>query len=57
MVERGNLAKVLEGYIQTKSLRSTKGAFGRKRVLSAFSEEVVVPQMIEMYNRIISNRR
>lgn len=57
MRKRGSLARVLEDYIRSKSLRSRKAAFGRQKVLSQFSEEVVVTQVMQMYRTIISNRR
>lgn len=57
MTQRGSLSALLKRYIQDRSFRSSQASLARKRVLSHFSEEVVVDQMLDMYHQILVDRK
>lgn len=54
MEKKSNLAIALESYLLDEDQRLKLGEWGRTRVLSAFSQNVVISKMIEMYKKIIS---
>ena len=52
--EKGMLSKTANRLISDPGLMEEKGKAGRQRVLSEFSREIVIPKMLSMYKKIIS---
>lgn len=52
-----SLANALKVLIENPELRAKMGARGREIVEAEFSEEIVVKQMMEVYERLLSQKR
>jgi len=51
------LAVVLKNYLLNEDFRKRKGELARKRIIETFSESVVVPKIINMYQEILELER
>lgn len=53
MTQPGDLAKIVEMYVENPEVKSSKGMEGRGNVLARFSKQIVIGKTMEMYRDVL----